>query len=130
MKLRTLIYRALRLRCPRCGEGKLFSSWIKMPPECSHCGLKFDREPGYYLGSIYFNYGLTAVITMVLFFGLYFLAGIPAESMKWPLGIFCIVFPLWFFRYARSLWLGFDVFWDPTSEANAATKQQPAKVGD
>ena len=61
--------------------------------------------------------------------GLYFFAGIPAESMKWPLGIFCIVFPLWFFRYARALWLGFDVFWDPTSEANAGNRREPASRG-
>lgn len=77
--------------------------------------MKYVREPGYFLGSIYFNYGLTALITMALFFGLYFGAGVPAESMKWPLGAFCMLFPVWFIRYARALWLGFDVYWDPAS---------------
>lgn len=116
MRRTTLLGRALRLRCPVCGQGKLFSGLLRMPPVCSHCGWKFEREPGYFLGSIYFNYGLTAVITMVLFFGLYFGAGIDPNSMKWPLGVFCMLFPLWFFRYARALWLAFDTYWDPTTK--------------
>jgi uncharacterized protein (DUF983 family) len=57
-----LISRALRLRCPLCGTGQLFRTWFKMKPACAHCRLKFEREPGYYLGSIYINYGLTAVL--------------------------------------------------------------------
>ena len=27
--------------------------------------------------------------------------------------VFVLIFPLWFFRYARSLWLGFDQYMDP-----------------
>lgn len=32
---------ALGCRCPRCGEGKLFSGFLKMKPRCSNCGLDF-----------------------------------------------------------------------------------------
>ncbi|RXF73291.1 DUF983 domain-containing protein [Hansschlegelia zhihuaiae] len=28
-------------RCPRCGEGKLFSGYIALPPACSRCGLDY-----------------------------------------------------------------------------------------
>ena len=28
-------------RCPRCGRGKLFSSYLKVAPACSVCGLSF-----------------------------------------------------------------------------------------
>ena len=45
----TLIGRALKLRCPRCGQGKLFNGWFTMPERCSHCGFKFERDPGYFL---------------------------------------------------------------------------------
>ncbi|MCC5995306.1 MAG: DUF983 domain-containing protein [Oceanicaulis sp.] len=34
----------LRGRCPRCGEGALFSGFLKFAPRCSHCGLDFSRE--------------------------------------------------------------------------------------
>ncbi len=31
----------LRGRCPRCGEGRLFDGFLKLPPRCSACGLDF-----------------------------------------------------------------------------------------
>ena len=108
----TIFGRALRLRCPRCGKGKLFCGWFKMPGECSSCGLVYQREPGFFLGSIYVNYGLTALlITAAYFIG--FFAGIDSTVLLWSLTAFIVLFPLWFFRYARSLWLAFDQYWDP-----------------
>lgn len=29
-------------RCPRCGEGRLFSGFLTIAPRCEHCGLDFD----------------------------------------------------------------------------------------
>ncbi len=29
-------------RCPRCGQGKLFSGWIETAPKCSNCGLDYS----------------------------------------------------------------------------------------
>ena len=26
-------------RCPRCGEGRLFKSFVEVAPACEHCGL-------------------------------------------------------------------------------------------
>lgn len=31
----------LLCRCPRCGEGKLFSGYLKLAPSCGKCGLDF-----------------------------------------------------------------------------------------
>lgn len=83
-----------------------------MHKKCSECGLDLEREPGFYLGSIYFNYGLTALAVVAVY--------VPAVAMGhgrnppllWGTLAFCVVFPLWFFRYARSLWLGMDHYWD------------------
>ena len=30
---------ALRCACPRCGEGRLFSGYLKVADRCTHCGL-------------------------------------------------------------------------------------------
>ena len=84
-----------------------------MRPRCEHCGLKFDRGPGYFLGSIYFNYGLTALLTTAIYFGLFFGEVLSDRTLLWTMAAFCLLFPLWFFRYARSLWLGFDFYFDP-----------------
>ncbi len=108
-----LFVRACRLRCPFCGHGKLFRGWLTMNANCDFCGKEFEREPGFFLGSIYFNYGLTALIVTVLYPVILFLGWMSNGALLLTTLVFCILFPIWFFRYARSLWLGFDQFVDP-----------------
>jgi uncharacterized protein (DUF983 family) len=31
-------------RCPRCGEGRLYSGFLKVAPSCGVCGLDLSRE--------------------------------------------------------------------------------------
>jgi len=83
-----------------------------MEPVCTGCGLKYQREPGYFLGSIYFNYGLTAFLVTVGYFAAFFGTDLPQPLVLWSLTAFCVLFPLWFFRYARSLWVGMDRYFD------------------
>lgn len=33
---------ALRGRCPRCGEGRLFTGFLKLAPSCGACGLDYE----------------------------------------------------------------------------------------
>lgn len=110
--LGTLIGRALRLRCPRCGEGRLFQGWFTMPERCSSCGFRLERPGGYYLGSSYINYGLTAVTLMALYFVLHYQFGWTNRELAPWLAAFCVLFPLWLFRYARALWLAMDCHFD------------------
>ena len=77
------------------------------------CGLPFEREPGYFVGAIYLNYAASVLIAIPGYFVLDYLLGL---SLVWQLvfwGAFCVLFPLWFFRYSKSLWLAFDYFIDP-----------------
>jgi uncharacterized protein (DUF983 family) len=37
---KSLLY-GLMLRCPKCGEGKLFKGYLKQEEECSHCHESF-----------------------------------------------------------------------------------------
>ena len=34
---------AIRGRCPRCGQGRLFQGFLKVRPACEACGLDFTR---------------------------------------------------------------------------------------
>jgi uncharacterized protein (DUF983 family) len=48
----TALKRGLRGRCPRCGQGKLFRSFLKVADHCEVCGLDFtphraDDLPAY-----------------------------------------------------------------------------------
>jgi hypothetical protein len=113
MNLWLVLWRSLRRRCPACGKGKLFRNWFAMHPACDHCGLKFVREPGFYLGSIYVNYGLTALIVAVTYPILLFGGFVPENILLAVSAVFVFLFPVFFFPFARSLWLGFDQFFDP-----------------
>jgi uncharacterized protein (DUF983 family) len=109
----TLRKRALRLRCPWCGGGELFRGALAMHERCTACGLKFEREPGYFLGSIYVNYGAAVVVAIGLHLVLSTSLGwsAPAELAV----ILPVVVALGFllFRVARALWLAFDLSFDP-----------------
>lgn len=100
--------RAIRLRCPVCGEGRLFSGFFAMHPDCSSCGLNFAREQGYYVGAMYLNYGLTVAIGLTA--GLLLMERVPLRILYWPLGAFGLLFPLAFFRHSRSLWLACEQY--------------------
>ena len=116
--------RAWRLRCPRCGQGILFRGWFRMRSQCDWCGLVYEREPGFFLGSVYVNYGLTAVLTTAMYISLLVAEVASPETLLWCMAGFCVLFPILFFRWARSLWLGFDQFWDPTEEEESRERHE------
>ena len=84
-----------------------------MYEKCSACGRRFDRGPGYLLGSIYFNYGFTATLVTILYLAMFFGNVLTAAQRLALLSLFAAFFGMWFFRYARALWLAFDERWDP-----------------
>ncbi len=108
LSLGVVLKRALKLRCPLCGEGKLFEGYFRMPERCKGCNLKYEEAPGYFLGSTYINYGLTITLTTVSYIWLHFIVGIKRDTLIPFYVIFIILFALFFFRYARSFWLAID----------------------
>lgn len=104
----TVLGRGLALRCPRCGGGRLFQGWFRMHPACTACGASFAREPGFYLGSIYVNYGVTVVVTGLLYAALVAVIGVSHEAALTACLAVAVVLPVAFFRHARSLLLAID----------------------
>jgi uncharacterized protein (DUF983 family) len=103
-----MLRRAVSLRCPRCGTGETFSGWFAMYETCGHCGLRFEREPGYFVGAIYVNYAVTAVACLGVPILLDTLVGLGMWTQVAIAAALAVVVPIGFFRYARSLWLGID----------------------
>lgn len=108
-----LLGRALWLRCPVCGQGKLFAGLFRVPENCPACGAPYAREPGFFLGSIYINYGLTALISAVVYPILMFNKIVEEPLLTIGSLAFVVIFPILIFRHARSLWIGFDQWHDP-----------------
>ena len=41
----TAVSRGLRGRCPHCGDGQMFRSYLKVNPTCPACGVDLARYP-------------------------------------------------------------------------------------
>src|SRR5687767_5366042 len=101
----------LRQRCPRCRLGKVFRTATRMYDDCPACGLKYEREPGYFLGAMYISYGMS-----VLFLGLGMLAVhllFPELDLSWAVLIAAVAylpFVALVFRYSRVIWMYWD-YW-------------------
>lgn len=112
-----LLWRGLCLRCPRCGARSLFRTWFTMHERCAVCGLRFEREQGYFMGAMYINYGVTVVLALLGSFALevWSQPSLTQQLVLWI--VFGTVFPVLFFRHSRGLWLGFDYIFDPGAAA-------------
>jgi uncharacterized protein (DUF983 family) len=69
----------LKGKCPQCHQGQLFISSIfslkfkNTHSHCSHCKVKFESEPGFFWGAMYFSYALvvgTIVIASIIIYSL------------------------------------------------------------
>ena len=103
MKLSKTLWRSIRLRCPSCGEDRVFRGWFRLQPACKQCGLPFKREAGFYLGSIYVNYGLTAVLVTIAYFALYLAQWFRPTQPCGSAWRFACCFRCGFFPMAQSL---------------------------
>ena len=104
-RVRRILGRALRLRCPRCGRSPLWARYFRMHERCAVCGLRYEREQGYFVGAIYINYAVTVAIAVGVVLGLDWTVGLTlAQQLAIGVALGVLV-PLAFFRYARSLWL-------------------------
>jgi hypothetical protein len=102
----------LRQRCPRCLRGAVFGGLVRMLPECPACGLHFEREPGYFLGAMYYSYALSLVWGTPVAVAVALAGGsVPAIGFS-AAGAMALLSPVTF-RFSRVLWLHMDQAFDP-----------------
>jgi uncharacterized protein (DUF983 family) len=107
-----LFMRALRLRCPRCGKGHLYSRGFKMYERCPVCGWVFEREEGYWTGAMGINLVVTEVLVTA---GVVVPAALQAPLLPLlSIGIAAaILLPILFYRHAKSFWMAIDFLIHP-----------------
>jgi uncharacterized protein (DUF983 family) len=103
--------------CPRCFTGKVFQGIVDMNERCLVCGLRFERESGYFTGAMYISY-LISLVLLFAIFGVVWLL-LPHDSL-FDIGLLCLVSGLVYlplvplvFRYSRILWMHLDRKLDP-----------------
>lgn len=98
-----------RQRCPRCHEGRVFRGLLVMNEACPACGLVFEREPGYFVGAMYFSYALAIPVYLGMSLILErLLPGWPYFAVFGAAALLFAPFAPLLFRYSRVLWMHFD----------------------
>lgn len=115
------VRRALRLRCPNCGAGRLLISWLKIRKRCDRCGLLFDRgERDYFIGAYTINLIVAELIVVaaILLGMVLSWPDVPWNLLMYALIPLALLAPILTFPYSRALWLAIDLHFRPPEAAD------------
>jgi uncharacterized protein (DUF983 family) len=115
MRIINTIFSMLFNRCPRCHQGHVFKDnnpynlgkMFQLNEVCSHCELKYQKEPSFFYGSLYVSYALTSGWFTIWF--LLYMKVLQIEAMTFAVSIavsLIILSPLTI-RWSRMIWLNF-----------------------
>ncbi len=108
----TKIYSVIKGKCPQCHEGEFFVSHPydlahlgEVRESCSHCGIKYAKEPGFYYGAMYVAYalGVATFVTFWVSLNLFF----TNVSIGWQIGIILMAIVLlapYLFALSKIIW--------------------------
>ncbi len=139
MSLKTSrLYSIIKLKCPRCHEGNLFTSkayslkFMHMPEKCLVCNLRYEPEPAFYTGAMYVSYALQVAMFVAIYTALrilfnppleiYFITMIAVPAMLIPVTL----------RLSRAIYINFFYSYHPdwTRLADTETHQPSATKTD
>jgi hypothetical protein len=84
-----------------------------MCERCSICGLKFQREEGYFLGAMYISFGLALAVIASIALLLWAITGWwVTKDTVWAVVLFLPLAPS-ISLFARVLWIYLDQAFDP-----------------
>jgi uncharacterized protein (DUF983 family) len=127
-----LLWRGATKRCPRCGAGHLYEGWFRMVDRCGRCGLKFEREPGFFVGAYLINFAIVIVLLFAVCMGYVAMKAIDASAPVLPVVlaglVLAVVAPVLFYPFSRTLWSAIDIGMTPLTpdeidEAAAAVER-------
>lgn len=108
----------VRQRCPRCRTGPIFRKpvwrgWLAMNERCPVCGLKLNREQGYFLGAMYLSFFLSIIPALFLVFLFWRVVGLGYETSLLTAAIAYLPLVPSAVRLSRVLWIYIDQASDP-----------------
>jgi uncharacterized protein (DUF983 family) len=111
------------LRCPVCGKTPIFTpvgrtrrlrDWFTPLDGCHRCGYPYEREPGYFLASVWMiNYGAGSILGILIYLVLEFTLHPPIGTLLASVLTPIILFNLLFARHSKALFIALDHFYDP-----------------
>lgn len=102
----------VQCKCPKCREGDMFetnafqiSSFHKMHANCPNCNMKYEVEPGFFVGAMYINYAFS--VALIVAVGIALTVFDAYTLLNFVISIVTLVILLlpFLFRYSRVLFL-------------------------
>ena len=122
-KAREYFSRALLLRCPVCGTKPIFpplsrtrgmNDWFTPLDGCPRCGYAYDREPGYFLLSVWaINYGVAALLGLALYLAFEWFYDWPVWTLIAAVVVPVVIFNILFARHSKAFFIAWDHLFDP-----------------
>ena len=82
-------------------------------PQCPVCGLKFEREQGYFLGAMYISYAMAVPLLLIFFLLIWKLTTWSWNTMLIVSALALLPFAPFLTLFARVLWIHLDRTVDP-----------------
>lgn len=110
-----IIARGLANHCPNCGGRTLFKpgTLFELAEACPACGLRYEKDEGFYLGAMSLNYGLTLVLALTPLAGLWYAEILSGRTAVVLAVVLSVATPLALYRSSRSWQLMLYYFFLP-----------------
>lgn len=119
--LLNIFYSMIMNKCSRCHQGDVFVSknpynlfrMFEVHKTCSHCNLKYEKEPSFFYGAMYVSYAISSGWFMIWY-------ALESTLLNWETlnfalfvtGFIIVVSPLTL-RWSRLIWLNFFYKYKP-----------------
>ncbi len=126
-----MLSRALRRRCVLCGHRPIFDGWFALRARCPSCGLRFEREEGYWVGALIANIAVAEALFAVLFIGGILLThpDVPWTGLGVAAAAAMVVVPIVFYPLSKMLWLWVDLAFVHHLDADDLAANDPDSDG-
>lgn len=110
-----IIARGLANRCPNCGGRTLFKpgTLFELDRSCRDCGLKIEKDEGFFLGAMAINYGVTCFGLLAPVAILWYLGALGGRTAIILAGTLAVLAPVALYRSSRSWQLMLYYFFLP-----------------
>ena len=112
--------RALRLRCPHCGVGKVMRGWGTVNTRCSHCNFKFERSGAeYFTGAMLCNFFIAEFLFATCFATTVVMTwpDVPWDAMTYIAVAGAVIVPTLLYPFSKVAWLTVDTLVRPVMMA-------------
>lgn len=113
--------RAIARHCPYCGSPGIFDGYFALRERCPRCGVRFEREDGYFLGAYALNLIVAEFLGLGLALFLIFKTDLQYLPLIWQEIIavaLAIAFPVALFPFSRTVWIAMDLIFHPPAHGS------------